>query len=107
MEDLIIGVGNYGRRTRVPKGPEPDPNEPHVLVTRTLVIKHLVPLSQYTTDGRCASVQEAREYELELPEEEQVMAVVEAVANANGPTQQLEFSVRVDEAAPGFRFGDE
>lgn len=111
MELFSSGTGNYnGRRTRIvaePKikgtEPEEDPNEPHVLVTTTLTLKQLVPLKQYTPD----TVQAAREYELDLSPEDHMLAVTEALQDADGPKKQVEWSVRVDEATPGFRFPEQ
>lgn len=98
------GTADYGRRTRIVA--EENENEPQLLVTRTLTVKQLVPLRLYTTGDKCATVDEAREYEVDLPEGDQIQAVIEAVANPNDGTQQMEYSVTVTEAIPGFRFGD-
>lgn len=103
MKDFLIGMsGHDPRRTKIVaqdgNSQAPNPNEPQVLVTRTLTVRTLVPLSAYEP----ATVQGAREYEIDLPEGEQVQAVIEAVGTVDDI--QVEFSVRVDEASPDFTF---
>lgn len=98
MKDFLMGASDPRRTKIVTKGQPLNPNEPKVLVTRTLVVKQLVPLSVYDP----ATVQGAREYEIDLPQEEQVQLIVDAVGMVN--ENQIEFTVRVDEATPGFDF---
>lgn len=110
--EILIGTGNYGRRTRIVAEEEKALNDPtvdccgrdaadcncRVLVTRTLVVKQLVPTTAYEP----SSVKAAREYELNLPQSEQVELILQALGEDG---VQIEFAVRVDQADPNFQFG--
>lgn len=101
MEEFMIGMSGHKRRTKiVAKGQEPNPNEPKVLITRTLTVKQLVPISAYDP----ATLEGAREYEIDLPPEAQAEAVIQAVGIVD--ENQIEFTVHVDWADPNFKFGE-
>lgn len=112
MKDFIYGSGNYGRRTRiVTDKPINNPTvaccgrdiadcDCRVLITRAVTVKQLVPLHLYDP----ATVQGAREYEIDLPPAEQAELVRAAMDTPDDEDVQIEYSVRVDNASPDFTF---
>lgn len=100
MELFYSGTGNYnGRRTRI-VAEEKEPDCAQVLVTRTLTVRQLVNVTNYEP----ATVQAAREYEIDLPEGDQMDAIVAAAETGTAKDVQFEITVRVEEATPGFTF---
>lgn len=106
MQEFMSGRSGSDRRTRiVEETAKSEPAEQKVLVTQTLVIKQLVPLASYDEDGEKATVDSAREYEIDLPEGERIQCIIEALSFL--PSSQMETTVRVELADPGFSFPKE